>query len=117
KPQSFSVTFGVGHPKVAAHVLLGGAPLLVTKHHHATPVKARDPGDDGWIIFESPITVQLQELIKQETNVVQRVRTRRVARKLYLLNRREFGKHLPRQTRRAIFQTIEFVSVTRVLSR
>ena len=80
--QSLAIALGLGHAVVAAHALLGVAALLVTDEHHRAILEPRGTADDGEIVAIHAIAMQLLEVFEDETGVVERVGTLRVARQL-----------------------------------
>src|SRR5690606_34245699 len=57
--------------------------------HHAFAVQTRPAADDGLIVTERAVAVQLNEVSERELDVVQRVRPFRVPRELHAVHRRE----------------------------
>ena len=86
-----AVALGLGHPEVAADLLLGVAPLLVADHHAGLAVEARQAADDGGVIGEMAIAVQFLELGEDLGAIVQGLRALRVAGDLIDLPGRHIG--------------------------
>jgi hypothetical protein len=55
-------------------VLFGVAPLLVPQEHDRATVEAGRAADQGRVVGEQPISVQLQVLLEDGADVVKRVR-------------------------------------------
>src|SRR5262245_10723665 len=80
QPQGLAVALGLGHAEIAENLLLGVAPLLVADHHAGLAVEAREPADNGGVVGEAAVAVQLLEAGEEIADVVERVRALRVAR-------------------------------------
>ena len=57
----------------AVHVLLRAAPFLVSDHDHASAMVAGDARDDGCVVREAPIAMELEEILEEVRDVVERV--------------------------------------------
>ena len=82
------------HAVVAPHALLGVAPLLLADDHDRPAVDARQATDDGEVVAEHAIAMQLGEIRADHLDVIQRVGSARMARDLRDLpggERREDG--------------------------
>ena len=102
-----AVAFRVRHPEVALHVLLGAAPLLVADDHDAPSPEARQPANDGSVVRERAVSVQLLPLLEQVVDVLERVGPVRMARELDLLPRRQIGEELTGEATSLLFQAAE----------
>src|SRR5438067_1810177 len=89
--QGLAIALGVRHPEVARDLLARVAPLLVTDHDHRLPIEAREAADDGRIVAEQAVAVQLGEFLQQQLAPVARVGTLGVPRQLRALPGREAG--------------------------
>ena len=87
--QRLPITFGVGHSKIATKLLLRVATALVADRHHRVVVEARPAADDGGIVAEGAISMQLDEIGEGEADVVGGEGAPRIARDLHSLERRE----------------------------
>src|SRR5437667_4335 len=88
-PEDGRAALGVGHAEIAMEVLLRVAALLVPDHHHAHAVEPGPPPDDRRIVTEQAVAVQLDEVGEHRAQVVERVRSLRVAGHLHALHRRQ----------------------------
>ena len=95
-----AVALGARHAEVAPHVLLGAAPLLVADDHHRPPAEAPHAADDRLVVAEGAIAVQLDEVLEQAADVIERERAQRMARQQHLLPRRQLGEDLALQLAR-----------------
>src|SRR2546422_5789215 len=68
------VALGIGHPEVPLRALLDVASFLVADEHDRPTVEAADPADDRRVVRAGPIAVQLDEVIEQPFDIVERVR-------------------------------------------
>ena len=74
---TFAIALGPGHAEVTAHGFFGAAPFLVTNHQHRLAIERPQPPhatDDGFIVSEGAIAVQLEKLVEHARDVIQRVR-------------------------------------------
>src|SRR2546428_8011602 len=69
--------------------LLCGAALLVPDEHDRDLLDRGQTGDDGGILPEATVAVQLEKPGRYDSQVVERVRTPRVPRELHALPARE----------------------------
>ena len=72
---SFSIPLGMGQAEIAADVLLGIPSLLRADHRDRSPVEEGDAADDRRIVPERPVAVQLDEIVKEEIDIVEGRRT------------------------------------------
>ena len=92
--QCLAIAFGLGHAVVAAHALLGIAPLLLADDHDGRPSMPRQAADDGQVVAEHAVAMQLGEIRADHVDVVERIGPARMARELRDLpgrQRREDG--------------------------
>jgi hypothetical protein len=97
EPQRLAVALGVGHAEVAREVLLGVAAALVADDHHALAVEPREAADDGAVVAEGAVAVQLHPVGEREPQVVEREGAPRVAGHLHALDGREVAVDLDAQ--------------------
>src|SRR5215468_7567815 len=95
--ERLAIALGMGHPKIAIHALLRVTRLLLTNDHDLFPMKPRHPTDDGRIIREGPISVDLAPIREDAFDVVERVRPLRVPGELRLFPRAQARVNLPAQ--------------------
>ena len=107
--QGFAVALGARHAEVAADFFFGVAAFLVADDDDALAVKARQPADDGVVVGEMAVAVQLLEIGAQRGNIVESVGTLRVARNLRNLRGREFAENGFGQIAAFFLQTGDFV--------
>jgi hypothetical protein len=74
---------------------------------HAPPVIPREPADDGRVVPEAPIAVQLLPVLEEKLDVVERVGAVRVARELDLLPRAEIGEELASEAARLLLEATQ----------
>ena len=75
----FAVAFGARHTEIAQDFFFGIAAFLMADHHHTLPVETRQAADDGTVVGEHAISVQLFKIGEQGFDIVQRVRALRMA--------------------------------------
>src|SRR5439155_20426771 len=75
------------HPEVALDVLLCGRALLLPDHRHGFAVQEPQTRDDGRVVAELPIAVELLEVREDSVDDIERVRPLRVPRELHRLPR------------------------------
>lgn len=80
----------------------------MTDDHHRSPFQTRDTADDGFVISIGAIARQLIKLIKRQTDIIQGVRTLRMARQLGYLPCAEIGKDFARQFYAFFAQAMDF---------
>jgi len=91
KATAYAVTGSVGLLSDALESLVNLAAALVAQHHAGLAVEAREAADDGEVVREGAVAVQLLEVGEDVVDVVERVGPLRVARDL---------RHLPGRKRR-----------------
>jgi hypothetical protein len=75
------------HAEVARDVLLGRRALLLADHDDRTSFEIGDAADDGGVVTEAAVAVQLVETIEDAADDLERVRTLDIARRLHRLPR------------------------------
>ena len=77
-----AVALRIRHPEVAARSLLDLAALLVADDRDRATVEPAEAGDDRRVVRAEAVAVQLEEVVDETLDVVERERTLVVARKL-----------------------------------
>src|ERR1700730_7822417 len=85
--QGLAIAFRVRHAEVPRDVLAGVAALLVAEGDHGLPLEAAEPAHDGLVVAEDAIAVELDEVVEEEAEEVEGVRTLRVTGELRALPR------------------------------
>ncbi|CNU54349.1 Uncharacterised protein [Salmonella enterica subsp. enterica serovar Bovismorbificans] len=106
--QRFAVAFRRWHAKVTTNFFFGFTTFLMTNDHHRSPFQTRDTADDGFVISIGAIARQLIKLIKRQTDIIQGVRTLRMARQLGYLPCAEIGEDFARQFYAFFAQAMDF---------
>ena len=83
--QGLAVALGIRHTEIAHRPFRRGAPLLLRNHHNRLLVEGGRPADDGVVVTEDAITVQLEEIAEDRVDIVQRIRPVWMAGELDLL--------------------------------
>ena len=104
-----AIALGLRHAVIAPHALLGVAPLLLADEHHRRGLEARDAADDRLVVRVHAVAVQLLELREDERDVVERVRTLRMARELRDLPGRQVREDAARERARLGTQLLDLV--------
>ena len=68
--QGLAISLRVGAAEVAGDLLLGGLAFLMPDDHHLVWADPAEPGDDGRVVAEAPIAVQLAEVSAHHFEVV-----------------------------------------------
>src|SRR5664279_4102226 len=77
--------------------LLCVAAFLRAEHQHLPSAKARHAANHGGIVTKTAVSVNFAEIGKDALNVIQRIRTHRVACKFGTFPRRELASYLTPQ--------------------
>src|SRR5699024_313396 len=77
-----AVALGVGHTEVPGHAVSGGAALLDGDDRHRAAAQSGDSADDGRVVAEAPVSVELHEVGEDKIDVVQARGTVRAAGRL-----------------------------------
>src|SRR6266550_6004663 len=72
QPQRLAVTLRMRHPEVALDQLLRAVTLLMGDHHDGPAGKTGRPADDGGVVAEAAVAVQLAEVLEDGAEVVER---------------------------------------------
>ena len=62
QPDRLAIALGMGHPEVAANVLVDLAALLVANEHGTPPVDLDEPADDRQVVAEKAVAVELDNV-------------------------------------------------------
>ena len=89
--QCLAITFRAWHAEIAINLFLGVASLLMTNHHDWLAIKAGQATHDCRVVGKGSITMQLFEIREDAAQVVQCIRTLRVASHLGDLRGGQFG--------------------------
>ena len=81
-PHRLAVALGVRHAEVAADVLLGVGALLLADDRDPVAADGREPRDDRLVVAEHPVAVELDELVGDDGEQLERARPAQVAREL-----------------------------------
>src|SRR5262249_12080332 len=76
------VALGMRHAEVPVELVLGISTLLVAHHNNGTPLEAGQATDNGVIIPEKPVPMELYEVFGEKADQVQCVRASRVTGQL-----------------------------------
>ena len=77
--QCFTVTLRTRHTEITADFFFGITAFLMTDNHHALAVETRQTADNGMIVRIMAVAVQLFKIGKNTVDVVQSIRTLRMA--------------------------------------
>src|SRR5215470_17791581 len=80
RAQSFSITLGIRHAKVAVDLLLGIAGLLVSDDEDLFAVEAGHTADDGRIVGETAVPMNLAPVGEDALHIVEGIWTLWMAR-------------------------------------
>ena len=86
--EGLAIALGLGHAEVAEELLFGVAALLLADEHDGAAFELRHAGDDGGIVGEGAVAVDLLEIGQQALDVVEGVRALGVAGELNSTPRR-----------------------------
>ena len=89
EPERLAVAFRARHAEIAPHVVVDVLPLAVTDQHHLHAVERREPADEGGVVAEVAVAVQLEEVGEDEGDVVGEDRSLGMPRDLDGLHRRQ----------------------------
>ena len=78
EPHRLAVALGVGHPEVAPDVLVGLGALLLADDHDPPAVDPGQPGDHRRVVAEQAVAVELDELVGDEPDELERPRAAQV---------------------------------------
>ncbi len=92
--QRLAIALGPGVAEVAEDLLLGVAALLMPDDRYRLALVLGQAADDGVVVGEAAIAVQLVEAGEEALDVVEGVRPGRVARDEHALPRRQVGVEL-----------------------
>src|SRR5213080_210805 len=95
--QGFAITLRLRLAKVSREPLLGVASFLMADHRHGPTMVFRKPSNNGLIVGEAAIAMQLHEVGEKIIDKVQRIRTLLVPRDLRALPGPQMDVKLPSQ--------------------
>ena len=72
-PHRLPIALGVGHPEVPVRSLPDVTTFLVPDERDRPAVEPPEPGNDGRVVRERTVTVQLDEVVEHPLDVVERV--------------------------------------------
>src|ERR1700716_709163 len=72
-PHAFAIALGVRHAEVAPRALVDVAPLLLADDRDRLPLEAAEAGHESGILGPGAITVELDEVLEEALDVVERV--------------------------------------------
>src|SRR5690606_7081632 len=117
QPLRLAVAFRLGHAEVAVALLLGVAALLVADDHQPPLTEPCQSADDGVVVAEHAITMQLIEITEYSVNVLKRVRAPRMARQLGHLPGRQRGEDVPGKLFALLLELLDLLSEVQVALR
>jgi hypothetical protein len=82
RPHRLAVALGVGHAEVAPDVLVRVGALLLADDDDPSTVEAREPDDHGGVVAEQPVAMELDEVVRDRVDELERSRPAEVAREL-----------------------------------
>ncbi|KAF4516425.1 hypothetical protein B566_EDAN003171 [Ephemera danica] len=107
--QGLPVAFGTRHAEVAKNFLLGITTLLVPDNHDRVPIEARQAANDGMVVGEGAVAMEFFEVAEQQGEIVERVRTLRVAGDLGYLPGRQLRVDTLGQLGALLFETADLL--------
>ena len=105
--ERLAVALRVRLPEVARHLVLRAPALLVPDDDDGLAVEAGEARDDRRVVAEAAIAVELDPVLEDAIDVVERVGPVLVPRELHLLPRREAREELARELRRLVFEALQ----------
>src|SRR5205823_9454734 len=114
--QRLAVAFGIGHAKVAVHLLLGVAGLLMPHDHDLLAVEIRHPAHDRRIVSKTAVPVEFAPAGENTLNVVQGVRTLRMTGKFGLSPCLDVGINLLAKGMNSLLQLSHLLAAGFILS-
>ena len=75
------------HSEIAADIFVGVPAFLMTDDSDGTSIDGAETADDGFVVANTAIAMQLDEIIRDEFDVVQAVGAVRMSGQLNLLPR------------------------------
>ena len=111
--ERLAVALGMGAAEVGGDLLGDGLSLVVDDHEALDRADPGEAGDDGRVVSEGAVAVELAEVAAHRGDVVHPLRTERVARDAHGLPGREVGVDLLEEARARLLELAEFVRVAR----
>ena len=105
------------HPEVSMDVLLGVAPLLVPDQDDRDLLDLRQPRDDGGVVSEPAIAVELEETGRNDAQIVEGVGSPRMARELHALPAGQLGIDVAAEPLRLSLETLQLLHDLRPFRR
>src|SRR5581483_40016 len=94
EPQGLAVPLGMRHAEVPVELLRGVPTLLVAEDHHRAAADPSEAADDRVVVAEHAVPVQLDEVLAQQADQVERVRPPRMPGELDAPPGRQPPEHL-----------------------
>src|SRR5215469_3210142 len=104
----FAITLGLRLAEIANHTLLGVLPLLRTDDRHGTAAEFSETGDQGFVVAETTVPVELDEIADHQIDPVESIGPLRMPRDLGPLPRTQVRVKLPAKLEDLTFQSLEF---------
>ena len=82
QPHRLAIPLGIGHAEVAVGALLDVSPLLIADERNRATVETSKADDERVIVGAATVPVQLDPVVEEPLDVVQRVRAVLMAREL-----------------------------------
>ena len=99
-----------GHTEVTGHVLLRIASLLVADEQHRALAKTADTAHQGLVVIATAVAMELDPVVAEHLDEIQRAGAMGMARNLDLLGRREALKDLLTATGCQGLQLVELLT-------
>ena len=109
QPHRLSVATGRSHSEISGHVLLGVTPLLMANQHHRPFTKTSHASDQGLVIVAAAISMELNPVLTEHLNEIQRAGAMGVPSNLDLLCRRQILKNLMTASGRQGLQLVKLL--------
>ena len=77
-----AIALGIRHPEVPLRALLDVAALLVADEHDGPPAELPEPGHERGVVGATAVAVELEEVVEDPLDVVERVRPVEMTREL-----------------------------------
>src|SRR5690606_6851788 len=103
QPQGFTITFRIGHAKIAVLTLFGISTLLLANDHNRFAPHLSQATDYGWIIPYLPIPVEFDKFLTHEFDIIECIRPVRMSRELYPLPRSKVAENFLPQFDNTLF--------------
>src|SRR5690554_648551 len=80
-----SIALGMRHSKITSHLLADRSALLLSDHRDVMTAKLRKARDDGGVVSEEAISMQLGKILKERLEMIEKIRSIGMAAQLDLL--------------------------------